>query len=243
MRADKKFDAILFDLDGTLIHLPQEEFSRGTTLLMAKVLSPALGIPEKVIAEGLIRGVEAMIRNDGSRGNYDAFFDAWEAATGASPECRAEADALFNAYYQNEFRSFKAITTENPFVPEVLSNARRLADRVILATLPVFPACAQEVRLSWIGLSPLDFDLVTDFSNCRFSKPDPRYFSDICAAFSLDPARCLMVGNDVCDDILPALSVGMSAYLVTDCLLNGHLPAPGAQRSSFAGFSAYLSSL
>ena len=184
-----------------------------------------------------------MIRNDGSRGNCDAFFGAWEAVTGLPPENRAETDRLFTSYYRTEFRSFKAITTENPCVSAVLSNARRLADRVILATLPVFPTCAQEVRLSWIGLTLSDFDLVTDFSNCRFSKPDPRYFSEICSSFSLDPSRCLMVGNDVSDDILPALSLGMSAYLVTDCLLNGHLQAPGALRSSFAGFSAYLSSL
>ena len=52
-----------------------------------------------------------------------------------------------------------------------------------------------------------------------------------------------MVGNDVSDDILPALSLGMNCYLVTDCILNGDLPCPGAMRGSFEEFTEYLGSL
>ena len=238
--ASKPFDAILFDLDGTLIHLPQEDFSRGTTMLTARTVAPALGQDPRAIASALVKGVEAMIRNDGSVRNDEAFYRVWDDLIGSD---RALTDSLFTAYYRNEFRSFKSITTENPFVFEAMAQSRRLSDRVILATLPVFPEVAQIERLSWIGLSLCDFDLVTDYSNCRFSKPNPAYFREIFDRFSLDPSRCLMVGNDVSDDILPALSLGMQSYLVTDCLLNGHLPAPGAMRGSFSDFVGFLHSL
>ena len=42
-----------------------------------------------------------------------------------------------------------------------------------------------------------DFDLVTDYANSCHSKPNPAYYQDILDQFRLDPARCLMIGNDV----------------------------------------------
>ena len=68
---------------------------------------------------------------------------------------------------------------------------------MILATNPIFPTNADATRLSWIGLKMEDFDLVTDYANSCHSKPNPAYYQDILDQFHLDPARCLMIGNDV----------------------------------------------
>ena len=240
MSGKKLFDAILFDLDGTLIHLPQEQFSRDVTLTIARLLAPKTGVSERDFVAGLIAGIEAMIANDGKERNDEVFYKTACARLGGD---RERIDALFIDFYKNEFNSFKAITSENPFVGRALRESRRLADRVILATLPVFPKEAQKQRLSWIGLTPDCFDLVTDYSNCCYSKPSKEYYQEILREFSLDPARCIMVGNDVSDDILPALSLGMRAYLVTDCLLNGALDRPGAKEGSFEEFTNYLERL
>ena len=52
-----------------------------------------------------------------------------------------------------------------------------------------------------------------------------KYYEEILERFQLDPAECLMAGNDVRDD-LPARKLGIRTYLVTDCLENaGDLPA------------------
>ena len=236
----KRFEAILFDLDGTLIRLPQKQFSEGTTLLMAQLLAPQLGVETRAFIKALTAGLEAMIANDGSARNDDAFYAAALPGLGGD---RKKIDELFNRYYENEFNGFFSLTSENIYVKPALAHARRLADKVVLATLPVFPFSAQKTRLSWIGLTHADFDLVTDYENCRFSKPSAAYYKEILDRYGFAPENCLMVGNDVSDDILPALSLGMKSYLVTDCLLNGHLPCDGAMRGSFGEFTEYLGSL
>ena len=37
-----------------------------------------------------------------------------------------------------------------------------------------------------------------------------------------EPQRCLMVGNDVSEDMEAAAQAGMQVYLLTDCLINRH---------------------
>ena len=34
------------------------------------------------------------------------------------------------------------------------------------------------------------------------------------------PEETMMIGNDIDEDIIPTQSLGMSTYLVTDCLIN-----------------------
>ena len=88
---------------------------------------------------------------------------------------------------------------------------------MILATNPVFPEDAL-VRLKWTGLDVDDFDYVSHYSNSSFSKPNPKYYLDLCEKFGLEPKDCLMIGNDEKEDIFAASSIGMNCYLVTDYL-------------------------
>ena len=62
-----------------------------------------------------------------------------------------------------------------------------------------------------------DFKEITTYEECRFCKPNPEYFRQILEKFDLDPAQCLMVGNDVEED-LAIRSLGVSTYLVTDTM-------------------------
>ena len=89
----------------------------------------------------------------------------------------------------------------------------------MVATNPLFPLVAQEARLSWAGLNSDDFDYISHYENSRFCKPNLKYYEEILAKLDLNPAECLMVGNDVNEDII-AIELGMKVFLVTDCLLN-----------------------
>lgn len=247
LTVDKKpFDAILFDLDGTLVHLPQERFAREATLGLTAYAAPRLGVCEKDFLRELNAGIGAMIRNDGKNDNRFVFLSYFRAAMKKlDPLFHLDDGALeapFNDYYASDFRSLALIGTFNANASAAVAQARRLASRVILATLPIFPLCAQEERLSWVGLCKERFDLVTDYAFSHYSKPNPAYYLEIARRFALDPARCLMVGNDVSDDMIPAVKAGMQTYLVTDCLLHGELPYDG-RRSDFAQFKEYLESL
>ena len=90
---------------------------------------------------------------------------------------------------------------------------------VVLATNPLFPACAVTTRLGWIGLAPHDFLLITHYSNSTYCKPNPGYYLEVFKKVGKTPNQCLMVGNNPLED-MSAGALGASTFLVTDCLEN-----------------------
>ena len=75
--------------------------------------------------------------------------------------------------------------------------------------------------MRWVNLFEDDFACVTTYEDFSYSKPNLGYYREIVDRLELDPARCLMVGNDVGEDMV-VLEMGMKAYLITDCLINPH---------------------
>jgi len=209
--------AILFDLDGTLLPMDTDAFTKAYFGNLAiKAREWGYTDAEALIA-GIWGGTYAMIKNDSDQNNETVFW----AEFGRIMNRDAGADIpKFDSFYENEFHAAKAATKEAPLAVEAVRLAREKAERVILATNPIFPRVATQARLSWIGLKDTDFDLVTDYTNSRRAKPNPDYYREILAQFDLDPARCLMIGNDVTEDMVAAQSVGIPTYLITDCLLN-----------------------
>jgi FMN phosphatase YigB (HAD superfamily) len=93
--------------------------------------------------------------------------------------------------------------------------------RIVLATNPLFPAIATHSRARWAGLHPEDFELITTYENSRHCKPNPDYYRDILETLKVRPEECVMVGNDVGEDMI-AGELGMQVFLLTDCLINKH---------------------
>ena len=91
--------------------------------------------------------------------------------------------------------------------------------RVALATNPIFPAVATQSRIRWAGLESEDFELYTTYENIGYCKPNPDYYREIAKRLGVSPEGCLMVGNDVTEDMV-ASETGMQVFLLTDCLIN-----------------------
>ena len=68
-------------------------------------------------------------------------------------------------------------------------------------------------ELDLLGLADC-FDAVYLSSDYGTKKPSPSFFRKPPSDFGLDPARCLMIGNDPICDIEAALAVGMDAYYI-----------------------------
>ena len=98
--------------------------------------------------------------------------------------------------------------------------------KIYLATNPIFPRCATLNRIRWAGLSAEDFEEITTYETCRYSKPNVEYYRGILSECGLDPEECLMIGNDRKED-LAAGELGIHTYLVTGCLEHGDAPARG----------------
>ena len=61
--------------------------------------------------------------------------------------------------------------------------------------------------------------MYTTYENCSYCKPNPEYYREIIKQLGVKPEECLMVGNDVGDDMV-AETLGMKVFLLTDCLIN-----------------------
>lgn len=211
----KKYEAILFDLDGTLLPMDMDTFSKGYLHSLAGEVEK-YGYKEETLLPAMWRGVAAMVKNDGKRTNYDVFWDTFASVLG---EKTLSDIPYFDAYYGGKFNEAVKFTSPTPYAKKVVELAKTCADKIILATNPMFPTVAVEARLNWIGLSCRDFDYATDYSNSSYCKPNPYYYTEIMKKMNLDAKNCLMIGNNAQEDAEASLKAGLSAFLLTECLI------------------------
>ena len=171
--------------------------------------------PEKFIG-AVWAGYDAMVKNDVSRTNREAFWSYMEPELPLSTE---ESEDIALKFYEDEFN--RAIRTTKPTAVsnQIVKRAKERGFEIYLATNPVFPQCATLNRIRWAGLDAEDFKVITTYEKCTYCKPNPEYFRGILEEFRLDPAECLMVGNDVGED-LSIRTLGVKTYLVTDTMEN-----------------------
>ena len=62
--------------------------------------------------------------------------------------------------------------------------------------------------------------LGSTYENSTFCKPDPAYYKEILMKLNLRPDECLMVGNDLKDDLYPALSQGIKGFYLNTYPIN-----------------------
>lgn len=207
--------AVLFDLDGTLLPMDQEKFLKLYFRGLAAKLAPYGYEPQKLI-DNVWAGTAAMIKNDGSKTNEEAFWAKFAESYGE--ECRKD-KPIFDSFYHHEFILTKDACGFNAASKEIVDFLKAEGKTLILATNPLFPAVATKNRIAWAGLSPDDFTLYTTYENSSYCKPNPKYYTEILEKTGLNPEECLMVGNDVAEDMV-AETLGMKVFLLTDCLLN-----------------------
>ncbi len=231
-----RFTMVLFDLDGTLLPMDQDEFTRGYFGLLAKKMAPFGYAPEKLV-ETVWAGTRAMVKNDGRVTNEEKF---WETFGGVYGRRAREDMALFNEFYENDFDRAKAFCGYTPKAAQAVGQIKEAGCRVALATNPLFPRVATEKRIRWAGLSPEDFELFTTYENSRYCKPNPDYYREVAEKLGVSPKECLMVGNDTLED-LAAGQIGMEVFLLTDCLINKDgVELSGCPHGSFDGLLEFF---
>lgn len=207
--------AILLDLDGTLLPMDQDEFVNGYFGFLCQKMAP-YGYEPKALVKAIWGGTAAMVKNDGSCSNEEAF---WRFFLGVYGEGARAHVPLFEEFYAKEFQQARRFCGFAPQAAETVTLAGERGLRVILATNPLFPAIATESRIRWAGLEPESFELYTTYENSSYCKPNPEYYRDLLHRQGLQARDCLMVGNDTDEDMV-AETLGMRVFLLTDCLIN-----------------------
>lgn len=235
------FKAILFDLDGTLLNINMEVFLQHYFTEMMKEAQRCGYQDVKRLVEQVYRSTDVMIA-DRCAGNLneDCFMQDFLAAWGyPEPEMRN----FFNEFYSLAFPRLKPYCRPFPGVPEMMSGIFARGYKVVIATNAVFPLTAIQQRLDWAGIGHFPFDLITSYEFMHFCKPHLEYYQEISDKIGVKPADCLMVGNDVGED-LPAGQIGMKTFLVEDLLIDkGESSLQADWRGSLADLIRFIDRL
>ncbi len=207
--------AVLFDLDGTLLPMDQDVFVKAYFKGLSAKLAPLGYDPEQLI-KVIWGGTNAMINNDGKKTNEEVFWDFFCKIYG---EKARKDEPIFEQFYKNEFQKVQQVCGRDENSYKLVHKLKEKGIRVVLATNPIFPAIATESRIGWAGLEPQDFELYTTYENIGYSKPNPKYYAEVLNHLGLEPQECVMVGNDVGDDMV-AKELGIKVFLLTDNLIN-----------------------
>ena len=211
-----KLNTILFDLDGTLLPMPDQElFLKAYMKALAGRIAP-LGYEPKKLIDTVLRGTGAVIANNGEETNEKVF---WKFFCGVFGEEALHHLPVFEEFYRNEFQQVSVTCGCDARAAKLIAALTDKGYRLVLATNPLFPAVATHSRVRWAGMRAEDFEWITTYENSSFCKPNVRYYEEVVRKLSLDPAQCLMVGNDVREDMI-AGKLGMKTFLLTDNLIN-----------------------
>ncbi len=229
--------ALLFDLDGTLISNSMETFLPGYFGALTKKLA-ALVPAEKLITQLNASTRLMMTEHDATLTNAEIFNSDFFAKVGVP---RQVLMPQFDDFYECEYRDLRIYVSPVENARDIVARAFALRYPVVIATAPVFPLSALRQRLEWGGLADFPYALITDYATMHSSKPHAAYYTEIAARLQRPPGECVMVGNDVRMDILPARRAGMKTFWVTEA---GDMPTdvPCTWRGTLDYFGELLES-
>ena len=215
------YDAIFFDLDGTLLPIEMGEFLHDYYQLLDSAAKRA-GYDSEHFAEALNAGIYSMGKHQPNCTNAHAFWETFFTRLfpqGAADDQLQAAKAFVDEFYAHDFDEIGKRVVPNPAATRALRTLQVKGYPLFLCTMPLFPLQGVLHRLRWADVDPAFFERITTYDNSTDVKPSHAYYCENIDLAGVPAERVLMVGNDTGDD-LSCLDLGMDAYLVTDHLIN-----------------------
>lgn len=206
---------ILFDLDGTLLPMNEPVFVKAYFGALTKKLSPIGYDPEKLI-QTMWDGTKAMVMNDGTQTNEEAFWKTFRSVFG---EASMKHYPVFADFYDNDFPKLQSSCGCLPEANETVKACLERGYRVALATNPIFPSAATEERIRWAGIDKNVFDLITTYEDSHYCKPNPMYYQEVLKRLGVEAEDCMMIGNDGLEDGV-ITELGIPVFLIDGFLLH-----------------------
>lgn len=207
-------NTILFDLDGTLLPLDMDSFMRIYFNEMGKTFSDL--IDGKELVHHIWASTDVMIQNKDYKTNEEVFMEDFKNRISGDIEVFIE---RFDKFYDSGFLKTKEAVKSAPLMRKSVELLKKKGYKVAVATNPLFPLKAIHHRINWAGFHPSDFSYVSCYENNHYCKPQVEYYQEILDSISAKPEECLMVGNDVQEDLI-AGKLGIKTYLIKDYILH-----------------------
>ncbi|MDA3846839.1 MAG: HAD family hydrolase [Vallitaleaceae bacterium] len=205
---------ILFDLDGTLLPMDINQFLKiyfhEMSMVFKDVMAPDL------LVDTVMKATKIMVKDVTDSTNQTVFMQEFERLIGHDI---SDYHDMWDVFYDTTYMNAKVSSYERFEAIEAVKVLKEKGYQLVLATNPLFPETAILQRIQWAGLSPDDFSYITSFEKNHYCKPQIQFYQEIIDALSLDPAECMMVGNDAQEDMV-ASKLGMKTYLIEDHILD-----------------------
>jgi len=214
-------DTILFDLDGTLLPMDIEKFMKAYFEAVGKKFYDVM--EPKAFVKNIMLATNYMIENtEPHKTNQQAFEEEFSRLLGFDITHLME---RFGEFYSNEFKGLKAAACEQPLCKDIITVLTKKGYDVVLATNPLFPQIAIEERVRWANIDVDVFKLITAFEIMHYCKPRIEYYKEIMEMINKEPECCMMVGNDVEEDMI-AHRLGMKTFLLEDYIISRNADIP-----------------
>lgn len=202
--------AVLFDLDGTLLDIDFDRLMYDYTSALGPVVADVLNVDAKTAIGLVMGGTERMM---GVHPGYTnkAIFDEYILEKTGIDISGPEAEATLERFYTQVFPTFGE--GHGPF-PDSVGLVQYCLDAgmaVGIATQPLFPALATRARMRWAGIEKFGIEVVSSYEVSYSTKPHAEYFLHMAEWLGVSPDRCLMVGDEPVLD-MAAENVGMSTF-------------------------------
>jgi FMN phosphatase YigB (HAD superfamily) len=204
--------AVLLDLDNTLLRNPDLPFAEQFLGLIEDYFADVWQF--QGMADLFLRSLRAMNEvRDVSHTNADILKNLVTQTTGKS---RKEIDCAFTTFYSEAYPALKNCIEPIPEANELVDYLYSQGYALVISTNPIYPAEAVWQRLTWAELpyDPKFYWLVTHADNMHFTKLNPAYYGEILARIGMEPDECIMVGDSIGNDIIPAATVGLHTYRI-----------------------------
>ncbi len=207
---NKEYDAVVFDLDGTVYPLPKFNKLR---FFLLNIRFPFLF---KAHREALLS------LRDTDFGNSDKFYDTFFSTI--SQKTGKDKEYVRNWYFKNFYNSFEVFLKKyccirNKFNELVTFLKNKKVKLGILSDYANI-----ENRLDALRVEKKYFDIIVSGENCGALKPLPRSLSLMIEFLGIVPEKLLVVGDRIDTDGMAAKNTGTGFFLIKD-------NAPATERS------------
>ncbi|NLW46434.1 MAG: HAD family hydrolase [Firmicutes bacterium] len=229
---------ILFDLDGTLLPIDLDNFLKIYFEEMGKKFQDL--IEAKTLVKYIMTATDSMINNTEYKTNETVFMEKFGELVQSDLGTYRK---RFDEFYDREFFAVKSSVVNTPLIRDSVNLLKDKGYDLIIATNPLFPAKAIHHRIRWSGFEPEDFIYITSYEKNHYCKPQLQFYREVLEETGKNPQECLMVGNDVQEDLIAA-KLGVETYLITDFMIqHASEPINPTYRGTYSDFHRFVQGL
>lgn len=232
-------NTFLFDLDGTLLPLDWNIFEKEYFKKLSKKFSGHFE-PEQFVKQVWSSTKKMLSNEDSKKTNQQVFFEDFFTSTGKD---MALLNPIFDDFYSNDFNELGYLCKSESHIIDTINLLIKKGYDIVVATNPIFPLAAIKARIGWAGLKHVIFRHITCFENMHYCKPNIKFYNEVLRNIDKRPDECIMVGNDVEEDIV-ASKLGIKTFLVEDFMIDrGNIELHPDFRGLYKGLYDFVDNL